>query len=145
MQINKMMLLICLGLLLLCGCSVSDTSKDAINIVSITPTPGSAIEAGTVIEAVLDYAMIVYQGHISYQITILFETTTGGYTVAGDNPSLVILLMSAQVTHTYTVSNMDVNNAVVKKPYEIHYVLEKSTDDIIWQEMAVTEEVTYAE
>jgi hypothetical protein len=93
---------------------------------------------------VLDYEMSAYE-YVDYQITILFETTTGGYVVAGDNPSLEITLSAGQVTHTYTVASMDMNNEVVKKPYEIHYVLEKSKDGKIWKEVAVTEKVTYTE
>ncbi|UCB47143.1 MAG: hypothetical protein JSV25_06945 [Spirochaetota bacterium] len=144
MQIKKIMMLICFGLLLLSGCGGGSVSNATISIVSITPTSGSPIAEGTVIEAILDYTMSEYE-YISYQITIYFETTTGGYVVAGDNPSLELTYSSGQVTHTYTVSSMDVNNAVVKKPYEINYTLEKSMDDIIWEEVAKTAEVIYTE
>ena len=100
--------------------------------------------AETVIDAVLDYEMSAYE-LIDYEIIIMFETTTGGYVGGWDNPSLEITHSAGQVTHTYTVHSMDVSNAVVKKPYEIRYVLEKSYDGEIWEQVAVTEEVIYAE
>ncbi|MBN2323399.1 MAG: hypothetical protein JXQ30_06670 [Spirochaetes bacterium] len=99
MKIIKLLPCILVALPLLTGCPSVGTSEAVISIVSITPPPGSAIEEGTEIEAVLDYEMSAYE-YVDYQITILFETTTGGYVVTGDNPSLEITLTGGRVTHT---------------------------------------------
>lgn len=158
---NKLILkLICFFcLLIFVGCSEESVDVGVnnilegryyIKILSISPSEGSTIKAGTVIKATLSYKS--QNDYSTFRIHLMFKTPDG-HVANGNNPDTRIPFTYndekqsyfGEYKHSYKVTSFELKNQMLVKPYQVKFFLVEKKSDGTFKQYAESSYVTYKE
>lgn len=149
MRVTVFILITVALLFIFCKDSTTDNpneTKSTIEILDLSPEPGSVLSSQDTINAVLRYSIAKdIHSDFGYSISIKFVSTTAERTFSiGPSAEIKIIERDGEVPFQYSLE-LIWNHSDLKHPISCYFYLHKETSETSSTVLAKTEEISYME